>query len=248
MNKKHLALILIALVLLSLTAWDKYRDKIVQDQGIPFEKPKEQAANPKQLTPNTIATDTEEGEFYRIKVTYPVFPPVQAHVQKTIAEFKAEVENNEKIDLATITHNGEHKYELIVTTEEYHSGDKTSYLLEIYQDFLGAHGNTTYETHTYGPDGSELALTDIMNPESPYLSRLSEVAYAKVVEEYKNRGIESDERWIKDGTAAKNESFAAWYLDGENFVAAFPPYSVAAYAFGTFEARIPFSEIRDILK
>ena len=57
-----------------------------------------------------------------------------------------------------------------------------------------------------------------------------------------------DEDAVRLGTEPSPETLQFFYLDNENLLILIPPYQAAAYAAGSFEAKIPLDSLKDILK
>lgn len=143
-------------------------------------------------------------------------------------------------------------YETGITYKKYSGNNMTSYVYAIYQDTGGAHPNGFFKTITFDATGNEVTLENLFKPDARYLDVLSAKSKVLVTKELENRlgqkVDESIEDWVRMGTAPSPEALQFFYLDGTNLVILFPRYQVAAYAAGDFEARIPLSELSDILK
>ncbi|MBP9710942.1 MAG: DUF3298 domain-containing protein [Candidatus Pacebacteria bacterium] len=144
------------------------------------------------------------------------------------------------------------KYALGGEYDEYQGKSTVSYVYRIYMDTLGAHPNHFYHTFTFDEAGNELMLQDIFAAGAPYLTRLSEEAYKKVVEELTVRAngevYPEMEDTVRMGTAPSPEALQFFYLTETDLHLLFPPYQVAAYAAGSFDIAIPLSELGDVLK
>ncbi len=144
-------------------------------------------------------------------------------------------------------------YETGITYKKYSGGNNMiSYVYQIYQDTGGAHPNGFFKTITFDTTGNEVTLEGLFKPDARYLDVLSAKSKVLVIAELENRlgqkVDESIEDWVRMGTAPSPEALQFFYLDGTNLVMIFPRYQVAAYAAGDFEARIPLSELSDILR
>lgn len=121
-----------------------------------------------------------------------------------------------------------------------------SYIFTIYEDTLGAHGNTFFRTGTFNmKTGAPLALANIFSPGTTYLNTLSSISRAKLPGII---GQGADMTFIKNGTEPKAENFQSFYLDANNFIILFDPYAVAPYSSGPQTLRIPLSQLSSILK
>ena len=121
-----------------------------------------------------------------------------------------------------------------------------SYIFTIYEDTLGAHGNTFFHTFTFDTStGISLALADVFLPGADYLDALSSLARAKLPAII---GPGADTDFITNGTVPDEKNFANFFFDGQDFVILFPPYQVGPYTAGPQTLRIPLSELSTILK
>jgi hypothetical protein len=121
-----------------------------------------------------------------------------------------------------------------------------SYVFTIYEDTLGAHGNTLFKTFTFDTtSGAVLALGDLFTPGSDYLGTLSTIARAELPSLIGN-GANAD--MIKNGTQPEAQSFANFFIDNQDLVILFAPYQVAPYAAGPQTLRIPLARLGSIVK
>jgi len=121
-----------------------------------------------------------------------------------------------------------------------------SYIFTIYEDTLGAHGNTFFHTFTFDTStGAPLSLADVFVPGSSYLDTLSEKARTKLPGIIADGG---DAKMIANGTEPAEKNFENFFFDNADFVVLFPPYQVAAYAAGPQTLRIPISALSSILR
>jgi hypothetical protein len=126
------------------------------------------------------------------------------------------------------------------------SSHTVSYIFTIYQDTLGAHGNTYFRTLTFNTrSGSLLSLSDIFLPGSNYLDSLSTLGRKLLPQ---NMGDMADSDMIARGTTPEEKNFQNFFFDNKDFVILFAPYEVAAYAAGPQTLRIPVSELANILR
>ena len=124
------------------------------------------------------------------------------------------------------------------------SAHTVSYIFTIYEDTLGAHGNTFFHTFTFDTGtGASLSLADIFS--SSYLDTLSSISRTKLPSVI---GDDADPAFINNGTTPDEKNFENFFFDNRDFVVLFAPYQVAAYADGPQTLRIPLSELSSILK
>jgi hypothetical protein len=121
--------------------------------------------------------------------------------------------------------------------------DLFSTLLTAYVYSGGAHGNTVARPLTFDlRTGQPIVLRDLFRSTSAYLDTLATLATDRLSEE---RG-ETD--WLFDGAIPPIPSaFTAFALRPDSLLLYFPPYSIAAYAFGPSEVRLAYDELGGVL-
>lgn len=217
-----------------------------------------------RLVPPTEVTETtgiieEDGQFYEIKAEYPRSTPLRASAgtaadaeavailkgfeENQIASFKerGSFDALSEEDKEMMGYNDGRKQALSMTYKEFSSPETVSYVISIYEDTLGAHGNTYFRTFTFDLErGESLHLEDVFAPNAEYLDLLSLLSREKLGSAL---GDFADTDYIESGTLPVEESFQNWYLGGDALVLLFPPYQVAAYAAGPQEVRITRAEL-----
>ena len=169
-------------------------------------------------------------------------------VRDTIQNFKTDgnFANLTSEDIKVMGFDKGRKETLDITYRIASSPRTVSYIFTIYQDTLGAHGNTFFRTVTFNTKtGAPLALADVFSPGTNYLTTLSSISRTKLPGII---GQGADMTFIKNGTEPKKENFQSFYLDAKNFVILFAPYAVAPYSSGAQTLRIPLSQLSSILK
>ena len=169
-------------------------------------------------------------------------------VSDTIAQFKTDGTftnlTPSDVQMRGLTGGRKEKLEIVYLIGS--SSHTISYIFTIYEDTLGAHGNTFFKTFTFDTTtGAPLALQDVFTPGAPYLSTLSQVSRAKlpgIIGQY------ADTHFIQNGTGPDDKNFENFFFDNRDFVILFAPYAVAPYAAGPQTLRIPVSELVSILK
>lgn len=138
------------------------------------------------------------------------------------------------------------KYALDMMYKVYASAKYVSYVYTIYEDTLGAHPNAYYLTLVFDATGSRVGITDILAGNPNGLEELSLVASAQVNGELKKRiGVDDTTGSIfADGLSPTEHNYRNFYVDGDTLAVLFQPYQVAAYALGSFEARIPLADLK----
>jgi hypothetical protein len=171
-----------------------------------------------------------------------------------IADFKQNsgLENLTPKDIEVQGLGDDRKYALGMEYKEYASTNYISYVYTVYEDTLGAHPNSYYTTFVFDRAGNKVELADLFKAGSNYLNVLSAEAYKQVLAELKTRtdGEVSPDMLdtARIGTSPTPETLQFFYINGDQLVILFPPYQVAAYAAGSFEAHIPLTTLKDILK
>jgi len=168
------------------------------------------------------------------------------YVRDTIATFKTEgnFDNLTSEDIKAMGFDQGRKEKLQIAYLIASSPRTVSYIFTIYEDTLGAHGNTFFKTFTFNTKtGAPLALTDIFSGD--YLNTLSSLARAKLPAII---GDAADTTFIKSGTMPETKNFENFFFDNKDFVILFAPYAVASYSSGPQTLRIKLSELTSILK
>jgi Protein of unknown function (DUF3298) len=208
----------------------------------------------------------EDMQYYTVDVVYPSHLPLSADASKKaeltmeqalsddIVQFKKDGDfaNLTPADAQTQGLDGTTKYAYGATYQQYQSSSTVSYVFLVYEDTLGAHPNSFYQTFTFDLQGNQLQLADLFKPNTSYLTVLSPLAYQNVVAQLTQRegsapaGDELDT--VRMGTEPSPEALQFYYIDGNTLHLLFPPYQVAAYAAGAFDVSIPMSQLSSILK
>ena len=116
----------------------------------------------------------------------------------------------------------------------------------------GAHGNHGTFTLTYDlKAGREIKLADLFKPGAKYLSTIS--AYAtrdlkarKDPDSGENMGIAQD--IFEDGAKPTADNYQNWNVTKKGLLFTFPPYQVAAYAYGPQTVIVPYSQLKTIAR
>ena len=199
----------------------------------------------------------EETPHYVISATYPNLSgerrrAVEAALLVQINRFKDDLAvmltSEEKMRLEETGR----MYELSIDYKPFEGAGYTSYEFDIYLDTGGAHPNGFYKTLVFDAQGREVWLEDLFKPGARYLEVLSQESYKQVLSELERRSgapaTPDMEETVRLGTAPSPEALQFFVIDGDELVLLFPPYQVAAYALGSFEARIPLANLKDVLK
>lgn len=169
---------------------------------------------------------------------------MEQFVQNTVTQFKADghFDHLTSEDIAAM--NGR-KETLQIAYLMASSPHTVSYIFTIYEDTLGAHGNTVFRTFTFNTEtGALLPLGDLFKPSSDYLTSLSTLARTELTASLNDPSMTS---FIVDGTKPDTNHFQDFFLDNQDLVLLFPAYQVAPYAAGPQTVRIPSSALPDML-
>jgi hypothetical protein len=111
-----------------------------------------------------------------------------------------------------------------------------------------AHGNSITAVLNYDvKNGRKIALADLFNPKSNYLSVLSSYS-RKELKDKLTKDEMFDEDMVKSGTEPTADNYAAWAITRKGLYITFDPYQVAAYAAGPQSVLVPYSALKDIIK
>lgn len=209
----------------------------------------------------------EDKPYYRITADYPATTGLKAEadaqvrttIEQGLATEIAKFKNDSGLDLLTAEDaqiqglNGERKYALDMEYKKYVSSSTVSYVYQIYADTLGAHPNTYYLTYTFDLQGKQLSLGDVLKNNPNWLEELSLLVSQDITAQLKARLAQSLPRGdegpdvtgsiFAEGLEAREDNYKNFAIDGDMLMILIPPYQVAAYAAGSFEVRIPLSEI-----
>jgi hypothetical protein len=113
-----------------------------------------------------------------------------------------------------------------------------------------AHGNSGTTVVNYDvKNGKKLALADLFNPKSNFLSLISEYCLKDLRERSKkDKDAMFDEEMMKSGASARADNYRAWAITKKGLWITFDPYAVAPYAAGPQHVLVPYSALKDILK
>lgn len=130
------------------------------------------------------------------------------------------------------------------------SDDLVSILFHIETYYQGAaHGNHHTEVLNFDlKAGRVLKLSDLFD--SPrYLQVISDYCIRDLKRQGRKQGADSMlmDDWISEGASAKEENYHSWLIRKDGLLITFDPYSVAAYAAGPQEVKIPYSALRGII-
>jgi len=132
--------------------------------------------------------------------------------------------------------------ELIIDYETFVHRLIKSYKFTIFSFTGGAHPMTSLFTKVLDTaKGKEVKLSDLFQPGSPYIKRLSELTIADL-----SRRDNADKKWIKLGAGPDPAHFQKFVLSEREIILFFDPYEVACYAAGPQTVKLPLSALRDV--
>ncbi len=142
----------------------------------------------------------------------------------------------------------EGRFSLKITSDEFSfSGypHVQSVLLNVYVDTAGAHPGIVYRTWTFDRSTDRLiAFRDLFQPEHNPLWTI----HPMVKEQLMSREY-ADESQIEAATGEEDfDNYRNFVIDGDDLVILFEPGTVAAYAAGPQEVRIPLEDIQALVK
>ncbi len=218
-------------------------------------------STPEQITTQT-GGDVLNGEeareiksdeqYISIDAKYPKFSDsnisksVKDFVVSSIASFKIEnnIDNLTQTDKDFIFQNGA-KYQYNVDYKTYTTDTLGTVVVLMANYTGGAHGNLVVKSLNYNNNSQQLTIGDLFQPESDYLTRLSEISRQKLP------AVLGDNigAWSDDGTAPTSDNFQTFYMKDKNTLnIVFQPYQVAPWVAGSPEISIDIpSELSDII-
>ena len=113
-----------------------------------------------------------------------------------------------------------------------------------------AHGNSATTVLNYDVrNGKKLALADLFNPKSNYLSVISTYCIKDLRDRaQKDKDAMLDEEMMKSGASPRADNYQAVSITKKGLWITFDPYQVAAFAAGPQHVRVPYSVLKDIIK
>lgn len=113
-----------------------------------------------------------------------------------------------------------------------------------------AHGNSVTSVLNYDvKNGKKLALADLFNPKSNYLSVISTYCIKDLRDRAKkDKDSMIDEEMMKTGAAPRADNYQACAMTKKGLWVTFDPYQVAAYAAGPQYVLVPYPALKDIIK
>lgn len=212
-----------------------------------------------RVVPKVIRENNKEAK-YSVDAEYPQIEgdarfdkfnaAARAMVTKDVAAFKtAETEAlEEEADLPdeTQTSSLDIGYQVRLATDDLISVEFT----QGQYSRGAAHGNSITAVLNFDvKNGKKLALADLFNANSKYLTVISDYSIRDLKEQSKrdkDSMLEDDQ--IQDGAAARADNFRAWTITRKGLLIVFDPYQVAPYAAGPQQVIVPYSALKPIVK
>jgi Protein of unknown function (DUF3298)/Deacetylase PdaC len=172
----------------------------------------------------------------------------RAMISKDVAAFKtaetAEETEESELPEETQTSTLDISYQIRLATEnlisvEFHEGQYSR---------GAAHGNSYTAVLNYDvKNGRRIALADLFNPKSNYLSTIAAYSSKELKDKLRKDNMLDDDM-VKSGTEARADNYQAWTITRKGLWITFDPYQVAAYAAGPQHVLVPYSALKDIIK
>ncbi len=210
-----------------------------------------------RVTPKLIRENNKQGK-YSINVEYPQIEgdsrfdgfnqQARAMITKDIAAFKTAEGNpsEEATDLADEAQNStlDIGYNIRFATDDLISVE----LSEDQYSRGAAHGsNITLVLNYDVKNKKKLALADLFQPKSNYLSAISAYCIKDLQDQSKKNDMLMADQ-IKEGAAPRSDNYGAWIITRKGLWITFDPYQVAAYAAGPQHVLVPYSALKSIVK
>lgn len=251
--KKHWRIVLVVLLVVIGVLAIVFRPDVN-----PIEAPAtEQVAD--SARESLLATETAvvapELEYAAVSITYPIpeYDTARSHVESYVESLENNFLESVKDMYSSFQEtfpNTEVKPELLAAYETVVSETTVSYIFEVYEYTLGAHGMTGYVVFMYDNSGNKIDLKNVLVNEDALIP-FSEKVESKTREHFAASGEYeemSSSLWIEDGTLSEWVNYQVVYLDEQGITVIFTPYQIGPYAIGATRITIPYSELEDIIK
>ena len=217
-----------------------------------------QFSGPVRVNPKVIKEANKENR-YTVEAEYPQIEgdarfdrfnrEARAMITKNVGAFKAaETPTEEDGDLPEDSGESSQNigYEIRYATDDLISVE----FLEDSYSRGAAHGNQITSVLNYDvKNGKTLALADLFNPKSNYLSVISAYCIKDLkAQAQKDKQTMLSDDMIQSGASARADNYKAWAITKKGLWITFDPYQVAAYAGGPQYVLVPYSALKDIIK
>lgn len=167
-------------------------------------------------------------------------------VMKQTGDFKKEMMEMSEEDMDPDTQSGdliEIGYDVTYATE-----DLISIIFGVSTYSRGAaHPNySTYPVNFDLKSGARLKLSDLFQPGSDYLSRISSYS----IEDLKRQAGKDNYGYeqIEEGAAPEDDNYQSWNISKKGLAITFDAYQVASYAEGPKNVVVPYASLRDAVR
>ncbi|MGH3725574.1 MAG: RsiV family protein [Mycobacterium sp.] len=173
------------------------------------------------------------------------FPELQKAADETVADIRAHFRKS--VERAGAPPEGK-PWALKVTFDAYqgrgsHPSDGVRF--SISESLGGYHPGFAFRTLSYDRITRQaITVETLLSDPTASLPKLSELVRADLRAQLGGVGTE----FVDTGTVPEAGNFRNFSLDGDALIFSFEPYTVAAYAEGPMQSRLPFSELRDVVK
>lgn len=206
-----------------------------------------------------VIRDTNKKLRYSVDAEYPEIQgdsrfdkfnqEARAMITKDVAAFKTsetaeEGDETSELPDETQTSTLDIGYQIRLATEdlisvEFHEGQYSR---------GAAHGNSYTAVLNYDvKNGRRIALSDLFNPKSNYLSIISAYSSKELKDKLRKDNMLDDDM-VKSGTEPRADNYEAWTITRKGLWITFDPYQVAAYAAGPQHVLVPYSALKDLIK
>jgi Protein of unknown function (DUF3298)/Deacetylase PdaC len=210
-----------------------------------------------RVVPKVIRENNKEGK-YSVNVEYPQIEgdprfdafnqQARSMINKDIAAFKSSEgsPSEEETDLAdeAQTSTLDVGYNVRFATDDLISVEFS----ESQYERGAAHGSNITVVLNYDvKNKKKLALADLFQPKSNYLSVMSAYCIRDLQDQSKKNDMLMEDQ-IKEGAAPRADNYGAWTITRKGLWITFDPYQVAAYAAGPQHVLVLYSALKSIIK
>jgi hypothetical protein len=207
-----------------------------------------------------VIKEANKGKHYTVDAEYPQIEgdarfdnfnrEARSLITKNVAAFKTaeseEPETGSETPAETQDSTLDIRYEIRRATDDLISVEFT----EASYERGAAHGNSNTTVVNYDvKNGKKLALADLFNPKSNYLSVISTYCIKDLRDQAKRKKDSMlDEEMMKSGASPRADNYRACAITKKGLWITFDPYQVAAYAAGPQYVLVPYPALKDIIK
>lgn len=227
---------LVGIIIIALIAINAY--SFFSKQTPPA--PTETATTTPSVVEITFASSTKtiQTKEYAVQFDFPVTnvehinTDISAFVDATVDAFVDEVKSFGPLPVA------DRQYTMYGWFEPHTDSSYTTFVFLVAVDTGGAHPNQFFYTKTYTQSGTLLSIEDALRDvygQPITLDTVSKTAYDILMDQLGEKAVFG---WLEDGLQPKPESFADFYVDNNDVVLLFEPYTIGPYAWGATTVRL----------